>query len=58
MCTWNAETTAKFGREKWFPFEVWKELIDQYQPAPTFFQDHYLLPPEKIKELQNQKLAH
>ena len=34
----------------------WKELIDQYQPAPTFFQDHYLLPPEKIRELQNQKL--
>ena len=32
MCTWNAETTAKFGRDKWFPFEVWKEVIDQAIP--------------------------
>ena len=32
MCTWNAETTSRFGKEKWFPFEVWKELIDEAVP--------------------------
>ena len=29
MCTWNAETTSRFGKDKWFPFEVWTELIDE-----------------------------
>ena len=32
MCTWNAETTSRFGKDKWFPFEVWKELIDEAVP--------------------------
>ena len=32
MCTWNAESTSKFGKEKWFPFEVWKEVIDTAIP--------------------------
>jgi hypothetical protein len=32
MCSWNSESTAKFGKEKWFPFEVWKELIDEAIP--------------------------
>lgn len=32
MCTWNAESTASFGKDKWFPFEVWKELIDEAIP--------------------------
>jgi len=32
MCTWNAESTAKFGKDKWFPFEVWKEVIDESIP--------------------------
>ena len=32
MCTWSAETTSKFGKDKWFPFEVWKELIDEAVP--------------------------
>ena len=32
MCTWSAETTSNIGRDTWFPFEVWKELIDEAVP--------------------------
>ena len=32
MCTWNSETTSRFGKDKWFPFEVWKELIGESIP--------------------------
>ena len=28
MCTWNAESTENKGKQTWFDFEVFKEVID------------------------------
>lgn len=35
----------------------WNQLINDYQPAPTFFKDHYLLPADDIKKIQTSKLS-
>ncbi len=29
MCTWNVESTEQKGKQTWFDFEVFKEVIDQ-----------------------------
>jgi|TARA_E500000305_G_scaffold109922_2_gene116243 sulfatase maturation enzyme AslB (radical SAM superfamily) len=29
MCTWSAEVTGKYGKETWFDFDVYKEVIDE-----------------------------
>ena len=29
MCTWNMESTEQKGKQTWFDFEVFKEVIDQ-----------------------------
>ncbi len=29
MCTWSSESTAGMGKETWFDFDVFKEVIDQ-----------------------------
>ena len=29
MCTWSAESTAGMGKETWFDFDVFKEVIDE-----------------------------
>lgn len=29
MCTWSEEVTGKYGKETWFDFEVYKEVIDE-----------------------------
>jgi MoaA/NifB/PqqE/SkfB family radical SAM enzyme len=31
-CTWSAETTRHNGRKTWFPFEVYKQIIDESVP--------------------------
>ena len=32
MCTWNQESTENMGKEAWFDFEVFKEVIDDAIP--------------------------
>jgi len=32
MCTWNQESTENMGKESWFDFEVFKEVIDDAIP--------------------------
>ena len=29
MCTWSEEVTGKYGKNTWFDFEVYKEVIDE-----------------------------
>ena len=35
----------------------WEATVREYQPAPAFFEGNYLLPPDEVRRLQEERIA-